>query len=188
MAYLDLNATVANQRASVSPTRRDDQALSGLERLTVELSLRDGMNSVRIPTRMDRLLALAFGLRRALPLADPRLEALRRYAVLYRLRGDALLVDKETLAEEAGLDRAKIINIRQLIDRSLSARRFWGWMTARTILSFAAIAAIGAADLWLGRQIDSPIIALVIIGASIVTLAPFFAKSGQSHKDHQHYG
>jgi hypothetical protein len=52
----------------------------------VALSLKDGLRSVLPSTRMSRLFTRLFGLRPSTPLADPRLEDLRRYCVLSRYR------------------------------------------------------------------------------------------------------
>lgn len=65
--------------------------LSGLERSVIRLSAGDGRRSLAGPAGpAERLVGWVFGLRRPPPLADPRLEALRRLAVLFRLEGERI--------------------------------------------------------------------------------------------------
>jgi hypothetical protein len=56
--------------------------LTDLERSVIAIARRDRMATLRAPGRVSRLLALLFGLRASPRLADDRLEALRRIAVL----------------------------------------------------------------------------------------------------------
>jgi hypothetical protein len=67
--------------ASPGFARLDERVLS-----VVALSLKDALRSVLPPTRLGGLAARLFGLRPSTPLADARLEALRRYCVLTRHR------------------------------------------------------------------------------------------------------
>jgi hypothetical protein len=93
------------ERAAVPHQAPADSALTGTERMVIELSRRDPASSIAPPNRLlDRL----FGRRRPLILSCPRLEALRRYAILYRLRGDALPVDEEERLRAAGYDGPQI--------------------------------------------------------------------------------
>jgi hypothetical protein len=67
--------------APLLPSRLDERTLG-----VVALSWKDDLRSVLPPTRLGRLAAQLFGLRPTTPLADARLEALRRYCVLTRYR------------------------------------------------------------------------------------------------------
>lgn len=59
-----------------------------LELSVVALAARDTAWSVRPRTRFVRIVEALFGIRRSNPLANPRLEALRRFAVIVRsMRG-----------------------------------------------------------------------------------------------------
>lgn len=70
------------------PPAETRPVLSDLERAVVALSMGDGRRTIAPRGGLaERLVGWLFGLRRALPLADPRLEALRRIAVLCRLEG-----------------------------------------------------------------------------------------------------
>lgn len=77
--------------------RPPEARLSHLERRAVDVARRDPLSSIRAPSRFDRLLVAAFALRRPLPLADAKLEAVRRYAVAARL-GGRYHVDRERAA------------------------------------------------------------------------------------------
>lgn len=93
MAYLDRDLFEAG---GTSPTPRIDRAesaarssLSAIERQVVMLSLGDPRSSLAGQSAWRRRLDALLGLRRPNRLADPRLEALRRLAVLMRLDGFA---------------------------------------------------------------------------------------------------
>lgn len=94
MAYVDftdeLTSTVplAAPRADPVP---DGDRLSALEWSVVALAQQDRLSSLGTPGRLSVALGRVFGTRRrGLHLADPRLEALRRMAVLTWHRGFAV--------------------------------------------------------------------------------------------------
>lgn len=60
--------------------------LSPIERQVVMLALREEPATICPGGALRRLADLLFGVRRANPLADPRLEALRRFCIGRRLR------------------------------------------------------------------------------------------------------
>jgi alkylhydroperoxidase family enzyme len=93
MAYLDFQETIGGQPASMPPVpvaplhdlAVADAAparLSALEWSVVALAERDGLSTLRTPGRIATAVTLLFGDRPNPQLADPRLEALRRIAVL----------------------------------------------------------------------------------------------------------
>ena len=69
------------------PIPRATQHLSALEWLAVAVSRRDRLSSLQRPGRLASALGSLFGMRRTPGLADPRLEAVRRMAVLSRHYG-----------------------------------------------------------------------------------------------------
>lgn len=91
MAYLDLSlspfdiALAPAQAASVAET-----VLTASERNVISLSLKDPVWSIAPSGRLRRALNWVFDIRRPNPLADARLEALRRFAVLVHRFGDRL--------------------------------------------------------------------------------------------------
>ncbi len=68
----------------------------------IQLARHDGLSSLREPTRIDRALHWLFGIERNGPLANPRLEALRRFAVLAWHHGYTLPLSAIGRFKEAG--------------------------------------------------------------------------------------
>ncbi len=64
--------------------------LTELERSVIGIARQDGLSTLRQPGRLTRWLGLVFGVRISPQLADPKLEALRRIAVLSWKRGYAI--------------------------------------------------------------------------------------------------
>ena len=79
---------------AVAPVTIDMQevrpVLTELERSVIGIARHDGMATLRQPGRLSRWLGLVFGVRISPQLADPKLEALRRIAVLSWKRGYAI--------------------------------------------------------------------------------------------------
>jgi hypothetical protein len=113
MAYLDTQAGLLDGLAGSMPA---EAALTALELRTLQLSQADGRASLRAPRRIERLGAMLFGSRRVSGLANPRLEALRRFAILYRLEGAALDMAETARAEAAGLSAAMLDGVRRIVD------------------------------------------------------------------------
>ena len=74
----------------VTAPAEDRPVLSELERSVIGLARGDGLSTLRQPGRLSRGLELVFGVRISPMLADPKLEALRRVAVLSWKRGYAI--------------------------------------------------------------------------------------------------
>lgn len=86
--------------------------LTAIELAVIALSRSDRASSLR---RQNDLSRFIFGQRTNLRLADPRLEALRRYAILLRLHGAALpRLERERLCD-AGYDDRQIGEIHRLV-------------------------------------------------------------------------
>lgn len=97
------------------------EELTPLERAVVALSCKDPVSSLRLNRRRRGwILGLPTG---PLPLANPRLEALRRYAILRRVHGAARVEAERKRLHEAGFDDPKIEAIDDLVDPSRRARR-----------------------------------------------------------------
>lgn len=97
MAYLDLSeprlalaatAPVARQRAV------NEQRFSAEELAVIALSRHDSPATLSAPGRVRRFLDTLFDIRRGNALADPRLEALRRMAILLRRGIDRISSDE----------------------------------------------------------------------------------------------
>ncbi|MDG2535726.1 hypothetical protein P6144_18845 [Sphingomonas sp. HITSZ_GF] len=111
MAYLDSRAVLLEGMAGSIPA---EAVLSPLELQTLQLSQADGRATLRAPRRMERLGGLLFGSRRVAGLANPRLEALRRFAILYRL--DGFDSAEAARAEAAGYTAAALDWVRATVD------------------------------------------------------------------------
>jgi hypothetical protein len=97
------------------------EELTPLERAVIALSCTDPVSSLR-PNGRRR--GWFFGLPTGpLPLANPRLEALRRYAILRRVRGTARIAAERERLHEAGFDNQKIEAIDDLVDPTRQPRR-----------------------------------------------------------------
>lgn len=153
--------------------------LSDLEGQTVFLSLRDGRLSVGQPTWTCRMLTIVVGHHRQNRMADPRLEALRRYSVLYRLDGPRIGAAELGLLNSAGFSLSQIGDVQDQIDH-LTNRRWdrsrtgFGLLTAAgTLLAMTLL--IG----WLSISLGDRLIACIVVGLAAVTLAPLIC--GRSH-------
>lgn len=107
----------ATQRSSAPLRLSPPGTLDRQARDIVRLSRRDGLSSLRQPGAFGRMVARTLGLERANPLADPRLERLRRFAVLLRHAGARLRAREEARMIEAGFTHAQIAEVRHLVAR-----------------------------------------------------------------------
>ena len=85
MAYLDLAETTFAASAPFSFARATTVAtgeFDSREWAVIRLAREDGLSSLREESDLTAFLRLIFGVRRKPPLSNPRLEALRRIAVL----------------------------------------------------------------------------------------------------------
>lgn len=81
MAYLDLSSTFTDARPISTPVAPPARPLSALEWSVIAVARRDRLSSLSEPGPLSRALGSLFGRARSSRLADPRLEALRRFAV-----------------------------------------------------------------------------------------------------------
>lgn len=88
LAFTELPAGPALPATMPAPSRKPPSLrvaaarLSALEWTVVALAAHDGVASLRQPGRFAKWIGKMFGRARSMALADPRLEALRRIAVL----------------------------------------------------------------------------------------------------------
>jgi hypothetical protein len=110
MAFLDFHQAPATGLAPVVfPFRFAEPApmFDHLERQVLTLARGDGAPSLARHPRIARLLERLFDRRRPNPLADPRLEALRKLAVTARLRGARSVAAEVRRFMAAGYTRAQ---------------------------------------------------------------------------------
>jgi len=110
MAYLDIDSmfagpvTTSTDDAATTP----QEGFSALEWSVIALAQRDTLASLTEPGRMSRALGSLFGRGPSSRLADPKLEALRRAAVLARHRGFALPMSEIHHFHSVGFSEAQM--------------------------------------------------------------------------------
>ena len=97
-----------------APTTPDEDRFAPLELKVIALAEADPVASIGAPTRFTRFFERWFGFKRPSPLANERLEALRRFAVLSRVTGGRLPAEevKHFLAAGFSLFQARALQRR----------------------------------------------------------------------------
>jgi len=171
MAYLDLTANHPFEAvACVAAPRK----LSAQERLVVVLSRKDPLWSLRPRHTHSKLLRLLFGIEAPHQLADRRLEALRNYAVTYRLR-DETLPEAENVALRAGFAVNQLAQVRQIIDGARAVRkgRTIGAFVRQALFALVGFLILTGAAAWISPRFDSPLIAFVFVAIGVLSFASF---------------
>ena len=111
-------------RSNVLPAARPivPKRLTALEEAVVALAAFDHRTSVEPAGLVGRLALGLFGGHPSNRLADERLEALRRFAVLYRLDGRLLPQDEHARLAEVGFSVDTVEQIEQLVALSATGR------------------------------------------------------------------
>lgn len=105
MAYLAFAETAVGSAAAPAPVRLQPRpAFSPLEWSVIALARRDRIASLREPGRIAVAMGVLFGERPNPRLADPKLEALRRMAVLSWLYGYEVDTSEIRRFVQAGYD------------------------------------------------------------------------------------
>lgn len=128
MAYLDvlesgqLNATRIGTRALRPLARPETISFSRLEWTVVALAKHDGPASLTEPGPLASTLRRIFGQPRTLRLADDRLEALRRTAVLARRWGHRLPAAEVSAFHAAGFTPSQLDTLLGSVELDLASR------------------------------------------------------------------
>lgn len=170
---------LSNEVRDVAPpiTRYSDrEAFSPLEQSVIQLSRRDPLSSITDLPGWWRRLGAIFAVGHRKPLANERLEELRRFAILTRkLRdpGDEA-IDRFL---DAGFTLEQAVEVRDLV-------RSWGGLTdARRfdLVLWAMLFLIGAGTYFLmDKVVEEPIIGLIAAGVVFVTVASFASPGGRT--------
>jgi len=116
MAYLDLSE--ARLSPAFAPTATQT-TFSGREWMVIALARGDTASSLEEPSRFRRTIEAFFKIRRANRLADPRLEALRRMAVLLRTgRGDTSAEERAGFFS-AGFSRSQLAALTGFVAKAI---------------------------------------------------------------------
>lgn len=124
MAYLDLALDLpraALVASAMGPVHDTVSRIAPLERQVLQLAAADTRSSLNEPGRIVKMLCWVFAVRSANRLADPRIEALRRFAVMARVHGDALPDAEVDRLIGAGFVRETLAEIRKLVAASALA-------------------------------------------------------------------
>lgn len=114
MAYRNYpEIDVVDRPLGAAPTEISEAiGFSDLEWSVIEIARRDPLSSIEAPGRFAGTLANLLGRRPALPLADPRLEALRRFVVVSQHLRDRLPDREIARFQLAGFSRAQVRLVR----------------------------------------------------------------------------
>lgn len=124
MAYLDLTQPLPGLLSAAVMAPRANPAgdhLSDLDRTVIALSRRDPRSSLVAPGRFRKIITYLFSLRPPNALADPRLEALRRFSVMLRKQRPRLPEEERLRLAAAGYSSAAIDEARDIIEREFAA-------------------------------------------------------------------
>ena len=126
MAYLNFAepipmATNAVAAETTSFEARTRSGFSPLEWSVIALAQRDTLSSLSEPGRLAVALGNLFGTRRNPTLADPRLEALRRLAVIAWRRGYAVPLAEVAAFRAAGFTREQLRTLLSSIESGQAA-------------------------------------------------------------------
>ena len=126
MTYLaDADSYAATADTIIDTAPRSENAepqLSALEWSVVAVARNDSLASLREPSRLGMAMAALFGTRQNPKLADPRLEALRRFAVLAWHHGYTLPVSEIKIFMKAGFSADQFEILLASISRGRAAR------------------------------------------------------------------
>lgn len=167
MAYRDFSKTdfeVPDFRLRLAQRQR----LGKVERDVVMLARHDRPSSIRPSTVLERLARRIFGFSSSNALADARLEALRRFAVIAIRTGSAGPDEVATLIDN-GFSELEIEQARQLAQRYHRPSRLS--LSALTSLLMTTIIGVGA-FLWVKTRIGDSVVSAIIVaylGLPIVT-------------------
>jgi hypothetical protein len=123
MAYLDHSSAFAMAGAVPVAAPQDVADFTPLEWNVVALASQDRLSSLREPGVVSRMLTGLFGLERQAGLADPRLEALRRFAVNAWHHGYRLPVSETKRFLSAGFSTAQFDTLMAAVSGRRAARR-----------------------------------------------------------------
>lgn len=181
MAYLDRN--LAAYRGSLElPVDLTGLGLAApaggltpLERSVVRLSLRDARSSLSAGPRWLAAARRVFGVTAANALADPRLEALRRFAVLLRLRGESAQADYDAFLA-AGFEPLHANQVAAMVGGAGRRSRRDGIGAAGWLASLGAAGGLFAASV---SYVGDPLVGVVASALGFVTVAPMMGRSGR---------
>lgn len=161
MAYVQFEQL--QDASAAGAVSRPRAAFGALEREVLRLSYGDARSSVELPGRVARIGGWLAGRRRKSGLADPRLEALRRYAVLYRLDGERLGATKDAAIAKAGFDLRAVRDVRLLVDRHVASHSHRAAFGIRSLANLSIGTVVFGALALLIQQVTDDLTASAIV-------------------------
>jgi hypothetical protein len=156
MAYLDLSVTGAT--GLMPATERGDTRLTAADREVIRFAVREPMSSIGPVSTLRRWSDRLFGFNRVNPLADARLEALRRHAIRLRHANGATLDRQELI--EAGYAPRQIDDVEALVHRLAPPKPSRiGAMLATAAAAMLTLAAYA----WVKSRIGDSFIAAILV-------------------------
>ena len=181
MAYLDRDFAVYQaapglpMNVSGLGSAAPSPGLSPLERSVVRLSLRDARSTLSASPRWLAGIRGLLGFASPNALADPRLEALRRFAVLTRLDGVAA-GEEQARFLAAGFDPVQADQVAAMVAGAARRRRRDGIGAAGWVVSLGAAGGMFAAAV---GYVGDPLVGVVASALGFVTIAPFAARGAR---------
>lgn len=179
MAYVEF-ASGETATATTRPVEnKAPERLSPVERQVLLMAIRDPISSLRTPGRMARLVSILFGVEGPNSLADPRLEALRRFAVLARIGRESSL---ELVS--AGYSASAIEEARRIAAPRAVANERWGVYVGLLTVLVIAIALFA----WTYSQLQDLYASVVVALVAVLPLAAPLSRLSQggvlsAHRD-----
>jgi hypothetical protein len=167
---LPQHAEFANAKPPGPASNRPGATLSSLQRQVVDVALCDTLASLGEDGRMARAARLLFGGRPSPKLADPGLEALRRFAVLVRHASGALNGAEIERMHAAGFSDRQMNEVFAIVERVPARPAFR--LAGAVLLAPIPIGAGLAAFAWLRTVLGDPLVAAVVLAT---ILLPFLA-------------
>ena len=185
MAYLDLRLAEGVAAGTSTPAPElAPRRLGRPERDAIALALNEGRTALLLG-RVARVFGrLWLGLNDEPVFAAERIEAIRRYAVRYRLEGSGLALAEDDRLRAAGVDEIEAAELRAIVDAHAAVRttrrpgRLLGQLLGGLLL--AAIPVMGATILysWLATQAEDRLSALVVSIVLVVAIVSPVALAG----------
>jgi hypothetical protein len=122
MAHYDPDLFIEHSTLCTAAVLARTIRLAPLERDVLLISRSDSRSSLRPSCLLGRLRRRLFGIALPNPLADARLEALRRFAVLLRHNRDRLPSAEEARLLEAGFSPEQVRDVRRLVSQERPRR------------------------------------------------------------------
>jgi hypothetical protein len=170
MAYLDLEIGFS---AGIMSKAATTDRLTSLERQVILVSRGDSIRSVRQRRGTDWMLEIFSGVEHVRTLADEKLKALRRYAVIRRVHGHHMNSCELVRIKRAGFTETKLAIVHRMVDPwRVPVSKY---ATGRQILLILSVIALCSLLFPLVEEVvGDEMVAGLLLGIAVVTSLPTF--------------